>query len=73
MEILKRQAHHLVSAKSNKTNRNQSARTIQATDQLTTNPILAMIPILKRQENTKKYNLVKYLWSFGLVIFRKNA
>ena len=48
MEILKRQAHHLVLAKSNKTNRNQSARTIQATDQLTTNPTLAMIPILKR-------------------------
>ena len=48
MEILKRQAHHLVLAKSNKTNRNQFAQTIQATDQLTTNPILAMIPILKR-------------------------
>ena len=48
MEILKRQAHHLVLAKSNKTNRNQFAQTIQAIDQLMTNPTLAMIPILKR-------------------------
>ena len=28
---------------------------------------------IKKVRKYKKYNLVKYLWSFGLVIFRKNA